>query len=421
MPPARRALRLLAAAACIQVAGAAACAGHPLLAEWNAAVLEAVRISCPPPCLAARNLAILHGACFDAANAASGRYAPFHYTGRAPDGVVPEAAVAGAAWRCARALFPSEAALFDALRDRQLAALDRPGDAVAVSFSFGARVGDGIIAARADDGASMQITYIPRNEPGKWRRTPPLHRPPETPHWGRVRPFSLERADQFRPPGPPQLDSPEYAEALAEVRALGGAVSAVRNASEEEGARFWSAFKETVTPPGQWNQIARDIAVARGLSLLESARLLALLNIACADAGIATWECKYHYEFWRPVHAVAAAGGGTGWTSLLETPPHPEYVSGHSAFSAAAARVLQAYFGTDAVAFTAVSSVDPAVRRSYGSLRACAEEIGRSRIFGGIHFSFANRDGLELGRRVADWVVARALLPVRGTEAAMLD
>jgi hypothetical protein len=167
-----------------------------------------------------------------------------------------------------------------------------------------------------------------------------------------------------------------------------------------------------VTPPGHWNRIARSLAAERGLSTFENARLFAMLNIALADAAIACWECKYKFDFWRPVTAIRTAAklGNTSlkedpdWTPLLTTPPFPSYTSGHSTFSGAAAAVLTAFLGKDDVAFSSISDAMPGVRRSFKSFSDAANEAGMSRIYGGIHYSFDNKDGLKLGRAIGEHV-----------------
>ena len=157
-----------------------------------------------------------------------------------------------------------------------------------------------------------------------------------------------------------------------------------------------------------------EIAQQEGFSLTETAKLLAVLNVAEADGAIAAWNAKYSYDTWRPVTAIQNAGDiGNRWIdrwelqdadrqSLLITPPFPEYVSGHSTFSAAAAEVLTSFFGKHYdFSFTALNGVT----RNFDSFWDAAKEAGMSRIYGGIHFSFANKDGLALGEDMADWVL----------------
>jgi membrane-associated phospholipid phosphatase len=204
------------------------------------------------------------------------------------------------------------------------------------------------------------------------------------------------------------------------VKELGGATSVTRTAEQELIAYFWADFTYTVTPPGHWNQIARSAATSLDLSLAQKARLFALLNIALADAAIATWDAKYAFNFWRPVTAIQQADlddnsetvADADWTPLLPTPSFPEYVSGHSAFSSAAAAVLTRFLGTDHVSFTVVSDSVPGVIRSYSSFAAATEEIGMSRVYGGIHFLSGDLDGLRLGHAIGDYVVDNSLLPL---------
>jgi membrane-associated phospholipid phosphatase len=175
----------------------------------------------------------------------------------------------------------------------------------------------------------------------------------------------------------------------------------------------------TITPPGHWNRIAKEASQRQGLSLSENARLFALLNICLADAGILCWECKFRHNFWRPITAIREANTDPDptWISLLTTPPFPSYTSGHSSFSGAGAAALAYFFGTDAVPFRVSSDGVPGVRRSYAGFWAAAEEAGRSRIYGGIHYEFDNRAGLSSGRTLAEQRCRILLRPLRDTQA----
>lgn len=367
--------------------------------EWNQTVLTALKGDTSSPLLVTRNLAILHLAMRDAVDQAEAEK--------------KEAAAAGAAFFCAGLLFPSHQGNFEKLRAKHITRMgNRPHFQEA--SADGATIAQRVLNARANDGSAMHISYVPRTEPGQWRRTPPSFRPPELPQWAtKVKPFTITRPDQFRPPGPPPLESKEWAAAFDEIKALGAKDSSTRSAEQTAIARFWSDFSSTETPPGHWNSIARSLAAERNLSFMESARLFATLNLALADAGIACWDAKYHYNFWRPVTAIVRADedGNAGtearpdWQALLNTPPHPEYPSGHSAFSGAAVAVLSATFGTDRIGFTVRSDALPGVQRTFTSLRTCAEECGESRVYGGIHYRFSCEAGLRLGKVVGEWVL----------------
>jgi membrane-associated phospholipid phosphatase len=232
-------------------------------------------------------------------------------------------------------------------------------------------------------------------------------------------PFCLPDIEPFVPEPPPRMDSAEYAASWSEVRGLGGKTGFVRTAEQSQIAVFWSDFNYTAMPPGHWHLIAGSICEARGTSLPDSARLFALISLAQADAAIVCWEAKFRYNLWRPVTAIQRANedgnpateADPSWDSLLAAPPFPSYTSGHSTFSKASANVLARFFGTDAIEFDATSDSLPGVTRHFHSLAACADEVGMSRIYGGIHFSFDNVAGKRCGAAIGDYVSANFLLP----------
>ena len=426
MPPLRTLLlRILLVAATLapRLAANTPTADTELLLQWTPAIAEAIQTSTASPCLASRNLAIIYTAGFDAINAVDPAYEDYLDNVAAPEGIDATAAGVAAIAYSAEVFFPSQRAAFARLRTQQFDQLrvTRSEARLSASIDFGQEVARRLITERADDGSTSGQTYYPKEEIGKWKRTPPRHRPPELSYWANTRPFVLESASQFRLPPPPALDSPAYAQALEEVRSLGAKESANRTADQTEIAQFWSCFSYTSTPAGHWYEIATKLAREERLSLLESARLLALINLAMADAGIACWDTKYHYEFWRPVHAVRAASNDgnpatipdENWISLLEAPPHPEYASGHGAFSGAGAKVMELFFDAeDGYPFTTTSSALPGVVRRYASFAECADEICLSRVYGGIHFRFSNDLGRQLGEQIAEHVFANALRPL---------
>ena len=175
---------------------------------------------------------------------------------------------------------------------------------------------------------------------------------------------------------------------------------------------FWADGAGTETPPGHWNSIAQIIADVRGNTLEQNARLFALLNIAMADAAICAWDAKYTFHFWRPVTAINFAEPGLNWTSFIMTPPFPDYVSGHSTFSGAAATVLELFYGTEELPFTIGSDFLPGVYRSFATPSDAAAEAAESRLYGGIHFRSANEDGLLAGIAIGQWTGARYLIPI---------
>jgi len=200
---------------------------------------------------------------------------------------------------------------------------------------------------------------------------------------------------------------------------MGAATNSTRTADQTQIALFWADGAGTETPPGHWNSIAQDVAAAKGNTLEENARLFALLNLAMADAAICAWDAKYSFSFWRPVTAIRhadtdgnpATEPDPSWSSLIVTPPFPDYVSGHSTFSGAAATVLAIFYGTDNVSFTTGSDFLPGVHRSFNSFSAAAAEAAVSRLYGGIHFRSANEDGLHGGLAIGHLMMHNFLLP----------
>lgn len=400
-------------------AGFAPPAAADAVTDWHALMLDAIRTDNSGPTLSTRNLAMLGLALYDAVNAYMPTHQPYLVHAVPPPGTRADVAAAAAGHLILTQLYPSFRARADVLFAGAMAGVPA-GPAREEALLFGTDVGMEILEYRRADGANTTVPYIPSSAPGEWRRTPPLFRPPLTPHWRYVTPFAVPDPVRFRPPPPPALDSPEYAEAFNEVKALGAWDSAIRTAEQTEIAVFWSDFSYTAMPPGHFHEIAISISHNEGLSLAANARLFGLLGMAQADAAIICWETKYHYNLWRPVTAIQRADedenpdteADPAWEARLAAPPFPEYTSGHSTFSMAAATLLGWFLGRDEVHFTAQSDSLPGVYRSFTSLRDCAREIGRSRIYGGIHYQFANREGSRCGEAVADYVAQHYLLPV---------
>jgi hypothetical protein len=269
-----------------------------------------------------------------------------------------------------------------------------------------------IVALRANDGASPNVTYAgPATPgPGQWRPTPGATAgtfpPGINQQWGTVKPFLLPSASLYRPGPPPALDSTNYLQALAEVQAIGAATNQVRTADQKHIAQFYKQDAEL-----QVNEAARQLALAHGLSLEENALLFALVDIAVADARIAVWDAKYTYLFWRPITALNANADGSvtnnyaTWTPLIVTPAHPSYPSGHSGTVNAGIEVLKDYFGSrSTLSSTTTTAGEP--DRLTKSLNDIERENGLSRIYGGIHFKFDNVEGQAIGNKVAAYTLA---------------
>jgi hypothetical protein len=410
------------------------------------------------PCRASRALAIVHIAMFDSVIALVGRYQS--YTGvRAPAGATSAGvAVSQAAHDTLVALFPSQKNNFDALLAEDLARCTSLPER-ANGIDLGKRAAAAILALRASDGSQhaepyVGIDYLTSDQPGRWRQDPISMIPIALgARWSECTPFVLKKSDQFRVPPPPALSSPEYAAAYNEAKLVGGVNSAARTPEQTRIGIYW-AYDGTPTlcaPPRLYNQIALQIADQMRTNDVEVARLLALVNVAMADAGMAVWDSKYHYDFWRPVTGIRESdpgtvptGGGDGNDATAGdpsfvpqgapasnlagpnfTPPFPAYPSGHAGFGGALFQTLRRFYGTDRIPFTFVSdefngitkdnegNVRPLIPRSFSSLSQAEEENGQSRIYLGIHWSFDKTEGIAQGRRVGDYVFDHMFEPVK--------
>jgi hypothetical protein len=245
--------------------------------------------------------------------------------------------------------------------------------------------------------------------PGDYQLTPPNFMAPVNTGAGSQTPFAMTSASQFRPNGPPRLSSPRYARELEEVRLLGTADLTMRTA-EQNRIADWHREQFAV------NRIGRAAVADMGFDLLTSARVLALLNIAMADAVISVFEAKYVYDFWRPITAIRAAdldgnratAADPTWAPyLVFTPPHPEYPSAHAVVIGAAATVLERFLGHD-YGFTTTSATAPG-ERSFEDLASYMEDAKLGRLYGGIHFRTALEEGHKQGNKVGKWVLKTQL------------
>jgi hypothetical protein len=391
---------------------------NPVL-TWNATALEAIRVDKTAPPAAARDLAITQVSVFDAVNSVVPTATPYLVKLPAPAGTSVDAAAVGAAYESLVHLFPKQTALFQATLATSLASLPA-GAGTTNGLVLGVAVADLELASRSADGSNLKVPYTPSTLPGLWRPTPPAFAPAVLPQWPLVTPFVLRRADQFRPGPPPLLATNAYVSNVRTVEALGAKTGSIRTPNQTQIALFWADGAGTETPPGHWNTIAASVATQQNDSTVKDARVFALLDLALADAGIACWDVKYHYNSWRPITAIREADPAQSpgltpdptWTPLLTTPAFPSYVSGHSTFSAAAAAVLSSVYGPHTT-FTTTSDALPGVTYQFSSFNSAADQAGISRIYGGIHFPIDNTQGLKLGNSVGRYDVLHALKPLR--------
>jgi hypothetical protein len=389
-----------------------------LVIDWNLQSHQVIKAATgyADPMAASRVLAMVHLAMHDAVNAAEPRYRTYAYAPRAEGGRKrADAAVAGAV-----AAHDVLAALYPAQKEHLRAALDATlldsgiGEAVEQGRKLGAAAAEAMLARRADDGSRSNEPYRPGTRPGEYRFTPGFDFI-AAPHWRAVTPFSMRSPDQFRVAAPPALGSVAYAVAFDEVKASGSrAADARRSVEQTQYAAYWYEFSDI-----GWNRIARAVARDKPQDLWQRARTFALLNAVMADAYIAGWDSKMHYDFWRPVTAIRLAGDDgnprtvpdPGWTPLLATPPIQDHPSTHSALGAAAAVVLADAFGSDRVKFTMASpsALPEAPLRTFARFSDAAKENADSRVRAGLHFRFATDAGLKLGEQIGLQAASRLL------------
>ena len=386
--------------------------GNPVV-HWNSVAAEAFAPSQGTnPMAQSRTFAILHAAIHDALNTIDRRYES-HTVGlaAAPRASV-DAAVAAAAREVLVQLVPTQAALVEAAYGRALTSV-RDGPAKAAGIATGQAAALATISRRQGDGAdkAAQPAYAPRSGAGEYQFTAPFDFAAQ-PGWGRVRPFVIDLREHTLD-GPQALASASYARDLAGVKDIGHLFSKTRTPQQTEIAKFW--YEDS---PLGWNRIANTVVRQRGLDAWEVARAFALVHFAMADGFIAGFDEKYKHRFWRPVTAIhAAAGDGnpltdadSAWQPLLVTPPVPDYPSTHTVLGWAAAEVLIELFG-DKVRYSMTSLTLPGVTRQYRGFSHAAEENGMSRLYAGIHFRHAIKDGRRQGRSIGQ-AVAEALAPL---------
>ncbi len=407
------AFRVMIPAACL-AGSALPTALADVVIDWNVAMTHYSETLPPPgvaPYLEARAYAMTHLAQRNAIELASKGN-----EGNPGGPADVTAAGAQAAHDVLVAVFPDGAAAFDTLLNTQLAAIpDSP--AKLLGQQIGAAAAAAMLAARADDGsATAEGPYTPGTDPGDYQFTPPFDGPPFNGYaagtlWGNVTPFALKRGHQFRAPPPYKVTDLNYTFDFLEIKAFGSLNSPVRSEDQTALALFWyegSTFG--------WNRLARIVAAPHALSVKENATLFALLNVAIADAYLASLDSKYAYNFWRPltgIHAAATDGNPAtepdpAWQPLFLTPPIPDYPSGHACAGGAAAAVLIATFG-DEQTFTLPSTMSfpfPWIQpRTFHRISDAAKENALSRMLVGIHFRLACEVGLEQGYDVGAWVV----------------
>jgi hypothetical protein len=383
-----------------------------VITDWDAAAVQLV----PPSNMGQREMAMMHVAMFDAVNSIEPRYRPYLVQLKAPPTTSREAAAAMAAATVLIALHPDKSVEIKARLAKDVAAI-ADGAAKSDGLNLGETIATRLLQARADDGANAPDAYRPKTKPGAYVPTAVM----VGSAWPNMTPFALQKPSQFRPPAPVALTSEEWATDYNEIKAYGSRTSAQRSAQQSETARFWLR----VGPPA-YHPFARQIATAKDMSVVDSARFMALFAVALTDAYMAVYDAKYHYEFWRPITAIRngdidgnpATEGDPIWQPIDNTPMHPEYPCAHCVQSGAGVAVIEYLLGSTKIPEVAYTSpTAPGVTHRWTDLGAFADEVAQARIWAGFHYRFSTRVGSELGRNVGRYVCETVMRPVDVAES----
>ena len=409
----------LAFAAWLLAASAARAQDTDAIVEWNRLLQSTLSTpgALAPTTFVTRPYALVHVAIFDAVNAIERRYGGYAIELDAPT-AAGAVAIAQAAHDVMVEMFPSQRATLDAALSASLSRTTR-GDA-----GEGIRVGKAAAAAalqvRANDGWSrVPPSYLLPTMAGFWQPTPPALAAPTFTHYPDVVGFVVPNGRRFLMAAPPGLTTEAYARDFNEVKAIGSVNSTARTADQTLVARLWAVIGTTTTQFGVWNNLVADLARSRGLSGVDTARLYALVNVAVHDGLMTAFAGKYLYGLWRPVTAIRAADSDgnpatdpdPGWTTLIPTPPYPTYPGNVACIGASAGRVLERVLGRNDIPFavTWAAADGPGVTRRYNGFRELADEGARSRIYGGIHFTFDTVASFGVCTDLADYVVDNVL------------
>ncbi|MBA3713056.1 MAG: vanadium-dependent haloperoxidase [Pyrinomonadaceae bacterium] len=393
--------------------------GENVVLLWNRVLQETIRTSGqhPPTIFPVRSFALMHAAMFDAVNSIEGSHTPYLIEVHASRRGSQEAAAAKAAHDVLVALYPTRRDVFDAELTNSLNGIlpNRARQGIRV----GELVAEKLLAVRANDGwNATPPPYVLPLTPGNWQPAPA---PAGFTHYPAVLPFAMTSSTQFAPNPPPALTSAEYAADFNEVKEIGSATSTTRTADQTQVARLWANVDTPTTIWFVWNNVARTVAISRNNTTAENARLFALMNISFHDALQTTMTSKFVHGLWRPVTAIRRAdedgnpdtAPDANWSSLIGNPPYPTYAGNHAAIGTSQSTILGLFFGRDDIRFEHTWEGAGGATRSYPGFTAMANEEERSRVYGGIHFTFDQTAGQSAGRNVANYVFLNFMKPRR--------
>jgi hypothetical protein len=380
-----------------------------VITDWNEKAVALVQPKMPPP-QAHRAMTMVNLAMFDAINSIERRYQPYLTQLDAAPTTSKEAAAAVAAGTVLIGLLPQAR---DEVKGALASYLETvpSGKPRTDGIELGESVAAKMLESRANDGAGAPDTYRPRTTPGVYVPTAPTL----APMWPNVKPFAMTNPAQFRPAPPLKLDSTQWAADYNEIKELGSKNSNKRSAPQTENARFW-----LMVGPQAYFPIALQLVSAKKMSVIDSARFMALESIAMSDAILAVFDAKYHYEFWRPITAIRngdllkskAIERDATWQPIDSTPPHPEYPCAHCIVAASFAAVVEGVMGPDVPPLSATSPTAPGITHRWSNLQAFVDEVSEARIWAGFHYRFSTKIGEKMGYGIGRHVVKNFLLPV---------
>jgi hypothetical protein len=351
---------------------------------------------------------MVHAAMFDSVNSIEPRYRPYLVQLPADPATSKEAAAAAAAAAVLATIDEKTASEMKVALATYLASIP-DGAAKSDGVKLGEAVAAIVLEARANDGCDAPDDYRPRTTPGVYVPTAITL----ASMWPNLKPFAITKGSQFRPDPPISLQSKEWATDYSELKDYGGQTSAKRTAQQTETARFW-----LVGAPVAYHPFVRHLVTAKQMSVVDSARFMALVAVGLNDAIIAVLDAKYHYNFWRPITAIR--NGDTDgnpdtdreatWQPIAPTPMHPEYPCAHCILSGSLAGVVKTALGTvDTPEIAVTSPTAPGVTHRWTNMTAFTEEVANARIWAGFHYRFSTRVGTEMGLQIGEYVVKNAM------------
>jgi hypothetical protein len=393
-------------------APASACAN--VIADWDGKAVVAVTplasLAGTTPYMAQRMMGMVHAAMFDAVNSIEPRYRPYLVQLPADPATSKEAAAAAAAAAVLATIDSKTASEMKVALATYLASIP-DGAAKSDGVKLGEAVAAKVLEARANDGCDAPDDYRPRTTPGVY--VPTAITLAST--WPNLKPFAMAKGSQFRPTPPISLESKEWATDYNELKDFGGQTSAKRTAQQTETARFW-----LVGAPVAYHPFVRHLVIAKQMSVVDSARFMALVAVGLNDAIIAVLDAKYHYNFWRPITAIR--NGDTDgnpdtdreatWQPIAPTPMHPEYPCAHCILSGSVAGVVKAALGAVDIPEVAMTSATaPGVTHRWTNMTAFTEEVANARIWAGFHYRFSTHVGTDMGLQIGEYVVKNVMQP----------